>query len=163
MNSNRQYNTKAIYDLCLSLDLVKKEQVPYTIFYTIIREFHKAIAEGIIFKTYSFKPSEIGIFHVLRDERRGKSINWQASKKRKQEIINSGGIPYSKLGAPHGLEWFVYHEGDYFKWNWYKDKGASFIKNLKKYTFKVATGNRRAVAKAVKSNTFASIDYGIRR
>lgn len=161
---NRQYNTRAIYNICIEKGIIQKDEISYRLFYDIIREFHKEISHKIILETYRFKPSEIGIFEVIKDIRRGKSINWHASKKRKQEIIDAGGTPYSKLSAPNGIEWFVYHEGeDYFKWHWFKDTSAKFIKNLKFYTFKVATGNRRAVAPAVKQNPFADLDYGIRR
>lgn len=159
---NRQYNTRAIYNICIEKGILQKNEIPYKLFYDIIREFHKEISNKIVFDTYRFKPSEIGVFEILRLDRKGKSIDWNASKKRKQEIIDAGGTPYSKLNAPNGIEWFVYHEGDYFKWNWFKDTGAKFVKNLKFYVFKAATGNRRAVAKAIKQNPFADLDYGIR-
>ncbi len=161
---NRQYNTRAIYNLCVEQGILDKNEIPYIQFYHIVREFHREVSQKIIFNTYRFKPSEIGFFEILKDQRKGKSIDWNASKKRKQEIIAAGGTPYNKAEAPTGIEWFIYHEGsDYFKWNWFKDTGAKFIKNIKYYVFKAATGNRRAVAKAVKQNPFADLDYGIRR
>lgn len=36
-----------------------------------------------------------------------KYINWVASNLRKQEIIDNGGVPYSKKNAPDGEFWFV--------------------------------------------------------
>lgn len=160
---SRQYNTRAIYNICIENGIIREDEIPYKTFYNVIREFHKEISQKIIFDTYRFNPSEIGVFEILRSERRGKSIDWNASKKRKQEIIDSGEVPYSKLNAPNGIDWFVYHDGDYFKWNWYKNTATTFIKNIRFYMFKAATGNRRAVAQAVKNNPFASINYGIRR
>jgi hypothetical protein len=161
---NRQYNTRAIYDICVKQDIIDKNEISYRDFFNVIREFHKEISSKIIFDTYRFKPSEIGVFEIIKDIRRGKSIDWNASKKRKQQLLDDGLVPFSKAEAPDGIKWFVYHEGsDYFKWNWFKDTGAKFIKNIKYYTFKVTTGNRRTVAPAVKQNPFADLDYGIRR
>jgi hypothetical protein len=162
MNSNKQYNTRSIYNHCVNEGLIDKKLVPYMTFYKVIRQFHKEISDKIIFDTYQFK-TEIGQFEVLRDERKGKSIDWNASKKRKQEIIDSGNVPFNAESNPDGIKWFVYHEGDYFKWNWFKDKGISFTKNIKFYVFKPTSINRRAVAKAVKNNPFAELDYGIHR
>lgn len=161
---SRQYNTRAIYNLCIEQGIIQKDEIPYRLFYDVIKEFHKGISDKIITDAYQFRPSEIGIFEIIKDVRRGKTIDWGASKKRKQEIIDEGGVPFNKVSAPNGVEWFVYHSGeDYFKWNWYKIKESNFIKNLKYYIFRAATGNRRAVGSAVKQNPFADLDYGIHR
>jgi hypothetical protein len=160
--SNRQINTREIYNICVQNGVINKKEIPYKLFYDVIRQFHKQLSDKIIFNTYQFK-TNIGQFEVLRDERRGKSIDWNASKKRKQDIIDSGGTPFNAQTAPHGIKWFIYHEGDYFKWHWFKDTGISFIKNIKYYVFKPTSDNRRAVAKAVKNNPFAELDYGVHR
>lgn len=154
---NQQINTKVIYQLCLSKELFRKEEIPYITFYNVIREFNKQIAEKIITEAYQFN-NGIGIFQVIRDERKGKSIDWAASKKRKEEIVAAGDVPYSKTDAPNGIEWFIYHTGDYFKWQWYKNQ--QFIKNLSNYIFRTTVNNRRAVAKAIKSNDNLSMKYG---
>jgi len=119
----------------------------------------------IIFdKINAFKPSQIGIFDIKKDIRRGQSIDWGASNKRKQEIIDSGLTPFNKTTAPDGIEWFIYHEGgDYYKWRWFKDTGALFISNIKYYTFTATRANLRGLAQCIKQNPFASLDYGIHR
>jgi hypothetical protein len=161
---NRQYNTKAIYTLCVEQGIINKDEFVYKDFYNVIREFHKEIAKKIINDQYKFKPSQIGIFEITKDIRRGQSINWGASNKRKQEIIDSGLVPYNKENSPEGIEWFIYHEGgDYYKWRWFKDTGAKFISNIKYYNFQAARANLRGLAKAIKENPFASLEYGIHR
>lgn len=151
MNPNSQYNTRSIYNLCIEQGLINKETCSYRDFYDVIREFHKGVSNKIIFNEYNFKIN-IGYFKVLRVARKGESINWGASKKRKQELIDSGLTPFNKTTALDGVKWFIYHEGDYYKWSWFKDKAATFIKNCKMYKFTPMTGNRRAVAKAVQLN-----------
>lgn len=158
MKLNTQYNTKAIYQLCLEQGYISKELCSYREFYDIIREFNKGISNKIIYNQYTFKIN-IGYFRVIRVQRRGKSINWGASNKRKQELIEQNLVPYNKETAPHGLEWFIYHEGDYFIWNWFKDKSAKFIKNVVSYKLLPTAGNRKEVAQAVKLNPDAS--YGL--
>jgi|SRR5690606_31073606 len=154
---NQQINSRALYQICLSKELFSKEEIPYNLFYNVVREFNKLIAEKVITEAYQFK-TNIGIFQVVRDERKGKSIDWAASKRRKQEILDSGQIPYSKTESPNGVEWFIYHTGDYFKWQWYKHQ--QFIKNLSNYIFRTTVNNRRAVAKAIKSDENLSVKYG---
>lgn len=153
MTTNQPFNTRAIYLVCLEQGLIKEDTCTYREFYDIVREFNKQISEKIIFSQYVYK-LPIGIFNVIKTERynNSKSINWGASKKRKQELIEQGLIPFNKKDAPDGVEWFIYNEGDYFKWRWFQTKDAKFLKNLIKYHFKATTNNRRAIAKAVKDN-----------
>lgn len=158
--NNRQYKLKDLYKIVISTGKLDKE-ITYEEFSTVIRDFNKEVSSRIINNAYKFNFG-IGTIEVKRSPRRGVSIDWNSSKKLKQEIIDRGDIPFNKKDAPEGIKWFIYFDSkDYFKWNWFKDTSTKFIKNLQFYVFRPMTGNRKGVAKAVKANPFADIDYGI--
>lgn len=158
--NNRQYNLKDIYKIGIAKGYVK-DDITYTEFSNVSRDFNKEVSNRIINNAYRFNFG-IGIIEVKRSKRRGLSIDWHTSKKVRQEIIDRGEIPFSKKDHPEGIKWFVFFEGkDYFKWKWFKIDGLLAIANIKYYIFKPMTGNRKEVGKAVKANPFADMDYGI--
>lgn len=160
MIPNRVFTIKDIYDLLVNEGIIDKKEIKIQEFKKVVKEFHQLISHEIVFKAYKYKFGEIGEFSIVRDKRRGKSINWGASNKRKQEIIDSGQIPFNKETAPDGIKWFIYHEGDYFKWHWYKSN--TFVKNINVTSFRSTRTNRVAVGTAVKNDPFAETTYGIR-
>lgn len=155
------HNLKTIYKICISKNIISKD-ITYKEFFSIINSFHKDISNEIQLG-YKFKPNDrLGTFNVVKDIRRGKTINWGASNKLKDAIIQSGGIPYNKENAPSGEKWHIYYsDKDYFKWKWFKEKATEFIKNSKYYMFRACTKNRRTVGKVVKQNELISDNYAI--
>lgn len=160
MIPNRIFTLRDIYDLLITEGIIDKKEIPFKEFRPVIKEFYKLISNEIIFKAYKFTVGEIGEFKIVRDKRRGKSINWGASNKRKQELIDAGEVPFNKDNAPDGVKWFIYHEGDYFKWQWYKSH--TYVKNINVTAFRATRTNRVAVGAAVKNDPFAETTYGIR-
>ena len=73
--SKIQYNLKDLYLVCLREGFIK-EEIEYKIFSTIIREFNITISKEII-NGYAFHPgNRMGVFNLIKDKRRGKTINW---------------------------------------------------------------------------------------
>lgn len=157
------HNLKSLYELCIRNGYIKKT-IDYKTFSTVAREFHKEISEKVL-RGYEFRPAEnLGVFHIIKDIRRGKTINWGESNKRKAEIIASGRIPYDKEKAPDGIYYLIYFEdNEYFKWKWFKEKPTQFIRNVKFYLFKPCTYNRRTISKVIKADNLIKENYGVYR
>lgn len=155
--SNKQVNTKYIYNLCIEKGYI--QDVDYKTFSLVIREFNKEISDKIL-KGYKFKAVNLGIFEVLRVPRKKATINWNDSKKYKQELIEKGITPYSRDENPDGEKWFIYFTDPwYFKWVWFKTKASKYVGNLFYYTFTASFDNKRGIAKAIKNNNLAELDY----
>jgi len=152
MRNSNQINTKAIFKHAIENKLLP-EDTDYVTFYNVVREFHKEIAIKIM-NGYEFKPGYLlGNFHIVKDLRKGKTINWGASNKRKQELIDQGITPFNKATAPNGVEWFIYYtDNKYYRWRWLKDIRKNFTKRMKYYMFSAAANNRKALGKIVKAN-----------
>lgn len=161
MIPNRLFILKDIYNLLVDEGIIDKKEINFQKeFRPVVKEFYKLISHEIAEKAYKFNLGGLGEFKAVKDKRRGKSINWGDSNKRKQEIIDSGQVPFNKETAPDGIKWFILHEGDYFKWQWYKSN--SYVKNINVSTFKVTRTNRIMLGRAVKNDPYAETTYGIR-
>jgi hypothetical protein len=158
------HNLKTIYKICIDNNFISKD-VTYKQFAEVIRECHIELSYNIL-RGYRFRPTgQLGDFYLVKDIRRGKTINWGASNKRKQEIIDAGETPLvGKAGTEesnNGKEWLMYFEdNDYFKWLWFKDTATKYLKNVKYYVFKPCTRNRRTIAKVIKEDSFITESYG---
>lgn len=160
--SSIQYTLKELYQTAIERNYIGSD-ISYKKFSEVVRDFNIQVSDKIISNHYKFKFG-LGTIQVLRKDRKGKSIDWHTSKKVRQDIIDRGEIPFNKVTAPTGIEWFVYFEGkDIFKWHWYKDKGTEFIKNSKYYLFQAMTANKKRVGKVIKANQFADLDYGLHK
>jgi len=118
------------HDYNYTLDKVNKllrEYISYKLFKSVIEHFNKKVVELMI-NGYKIIPNyKIGSFYVairerlpsVTDGKKTFSINWQASYKRKEEIISEGKTPYDKVNAPTGTKWFVYftEPTPFFTWN----------------------------------------------
>lgn len=150
MNKNpSQLNTCDIFNIAVNKGLIK--DIPYRMFYDVVREFHKEISKKIV-EGYRFRPGHsLGTFYITKDLRKGYSIDWGSSNKRKAELITEGKIPYDKETAPDGEKWFIFYVDNlYFKWKWSQDTATHLTRNLKHYMFDATTGNRKSVGKAIK-------------
>jgi hypothetical protein len=153
------HNLKSIYNICIEQGFIK--DIEYKTFANIVKQFHKDISLEVQLG-YRFQPNgELGTFNIIRDIRRGRTIDWGASNKFKQKILDNGGIPFNKETAPNGEEWFIYFEdNNYYKWKWFKRK-PTFIKNLIYYMFKPSSKNRRTISQVIKDNPLAAERYGV--
>ena len=154
-----QYNLKNIYLVCLTEGFISKK-IDYKTFSTIIREFNIDISKEIL-KGYKFSPgNRLGTFNIIKDIRRGKSINWGESNKYKQWLLDHNRLPFDKELAPDGEAWLVYFtDNTYYKWKWFKEGASKYIKNLNNFVFKPVTANRRNIAKVVKEDNFIPEGY----
>ena len=156
-------------DIYRRLRSKKKINPPREDFLKCTAEFNKRIAQKIL-EGYKFRiPSVGGQLEIKVRERKKKSkrftdINWDESLKYKQELIDKGEVPYNKETAPDGVKWFVYHEGPYCLWNWFRATGDRYKKNIMNYSFKVTrgpNGNARKMWEMFKKNPIAEITYDI--
>lgn len=156
------HNLKSIYKICLENKFIP-EDTTYKQFFETLDEFHKDISYKVN-RGYKYRPNErLGVFNIIKDIRKGKTIDWGKSNKVKQSIIDAGGIPYNKETAPEGEMWHIYYEDNsYFKWVWFKEgKAINFIKNIKYYFFRPCTKNRRSIAQAIKEDELVTEIYGV--
>lgn len=156
-------NAKDIYR---SLRLKGKVDHPREDFLRSTAEFNRRIVEKML-EGYKFTiPKVGGILEAKAKERTKKSnkftdVNWPESKKYKQELIDAGKIPYDKDKAPNGIKWFVYYEGAYCLWNWFRRTGDRYKKNIMYYSFKPTRGNSRKLSQAFRNNPIAEVTYDI--
>jgi len=130
--------------------LLKEELLKQTtakVYKRTIEVFNKAIANEIL-KGYTFQLSHrlanIRIKKHLRTEKSKKRIDWAASNKLKQSIIEQGLIPfkvmeYDSMKRPiadnGGVKWFVYHEAEH-SYTWYWQKELCKVYNSRLYRFR---------------------------
>jgi len=120
-------------DLAIPPDGVFMEAV-YTFNYNMIKE----VLMGARFRL----GHKVGAITVIEKERTTfldgtaitKNINWNQSFINKQKLLDGGKTPYSKIIAPHGEKWFVYHDEPYTYW--YKWTSSIFNKLMIGLVFK---------------------------
>lgn len=153
------HNLKSIYNICVKNELIPKDTT-YKEFFTTLNTYHREISDKIM-KSYIHKPNEqLGSFNVIRDIRRGKTINWGESNKLKDLLIKTGKVPYNKETAPDGEMWHIYYtDNDYFKWKWFKEGATQYLKNAKYYVFRACSRNRRTVGKVIKEDQLIAENY----
>ena len=64
-----------------------------------------------------------------------RKINWKETKLAKQEIIDSGKIPYNKQSNPDGEKYFKYYTDAYYFWLIITNKSTK-IKNIRNFFFR---------------------------
>lgn len=101
----------------------------------IVNTINLHMTDVIIRKGYKFKIPYIGKISVKRRKRGRPMPNWGLSNKKKEEIINSGGMPYHKDTAPDGEKWLIYHEGDHENIINWERANENYIPNILFYTF----------------------------
>lgn len=112
-------------------------------------------------------PTILGVFRVAAFKRKFKlnekgnllgKIDYGASKKLKQEIIDRGGDPYQTyrdeqgiiVGNNAGEEWLVYHTSEfYYAWIW----EPSYVTNFANYRFSPTRHNIRALKASETENS----------
>jgi len=154
------------------LDKLKKEILSYTIYKDVISIFNKSMVDEIL-KGESFNLGfGIGIIKIRKKKRNllKPVIDWNESKKLKQQIINEGGTPYEVTkrdveGKPlennGGEKYFVYRTDEYSCW-WYWYKSHSTLANLELYSFSPTTGENGNVKKLSRyrnDNEYADLNY----
>lgn len=127
----------------------------YKDYISVIHRYNKLIVEAVAKGQKWNLPFNMGSIATTIDSRRfdSKVINWPASNKLKQEIIDSGGTPRER-GSTEGENWIVYYTDEFFcriKWDKKNTKGNS-VKNWKIYKFTPAWGFKRYLSKKLKED-----------
>ena len=148
-----KHNTRSIFNL----NKEKLKGTTYSTFNNVINDFNIELKKEIL-KGYKFKFNGFGELKIVQDVRRGQCIDWAKSKQLKQEIIKQGKIPFSK-DNPNGEKWFIYFEGDYFKWLWNKPNNVKYIGNIKYYVYKTTKDNRLDLGTVVKTSKDVDLLY----
>ena len=133
------------------------------IFHKLCIEFNTAVMDEVIYKGREFDMGfRLSTIEVVRADRdfKNKTINWNASNKLKEKIIEEGGTPYSK-DNPEGEKWFVYYTDDWYcRINW--NKSRCIVKNKTAYRF-IATrgkiGNKTKLKNLLNSDELAHLKY----
>lgn len=131
------------------------------LFREIIYRYNKKMVDALIDGDVVNMGSYLGYLNISKIERGNPNFisqkgnatpNWHASNKRKQEIIDRGGIPKDKE-HPEGENWIVYYTDPYYlRYSWVKNKGACRVKNHPFYSFKIARGVNGPTKKLVQAN-----------
>lgn len=108
----------------------------------------------VIEKDRKYKKSKNGVIHTTRD--------WIASNKKRQEIIDKGGIPYKAIKDENGMiigdnggeKWFIYKTSEStvaFYWNKRagkkNDEFAPLLYNIEVFTYKPLDDNNKKLSK----------------
>ncbi len=136
------------------------DAVDYAVFKEILERLFKKLAKKII-HGYKFTIGHgIGLIEVIKVARTFSTnedgvpkvaIDWGASNKRKEELIDQGRVPYNGKTAPNGVKWLIFHTAlSYCRWKWYK-KSYHMIPNITTYTFKPTYTNKRELARYIKA------------
>lgn len=140
----------------------EKRIVDKTTFRTIIFAFNEGMTDAIIKDAYEFKVG-YGISSILiRGKKRGsEGTLWGESKKKKQEILESGGTPYHPVHAPDGEQWLVVDDSDFgYFWTW--TKRSCNVTNKDLYWFYPTigpNGNERRLIHYIKNNPLVVHKY----
>lgn len=158
-----------------------KGDIPYSVFSKICYDFNKEIVNEMIFKKRKFNLGfNLGKIMVLEKDRTYKksknndtyntNIDWEASNKRKDQILKEGKIPLEMIkennviiGDNGGIPWIVFHDQPTvlsFAFSRRKriidKKSLTKVLNADKYVFKAMRANNRLLAKVKKE---LKLDY----
>lgn len=164
----KKYNLEKIY----SEGKEENWDIPLSLYKSVIRDFWKEISKAIL-KGGSLSFG-IGQFFIAENKRTIKlskegniinNINWGASNKRKQELLNQGKIPFEATrdmfneitGDNGGEPWLIYFTNDsFFSWVWNKNE---YLKNFNHYKFRICKANRIALAKNINEDSSLLYSY----
>ena len=136
---------------------IKKQKIKYNIYKAIITKFNKKLLKYCAETGKQYQNKYLGNLQVLYKECTDRSVNWKESNKKKQEIIDRGGIPYLqkdehdaiKQGREyHGEKWLVkgYDKGLlYWKWHVSPLISDEIKREVYNYKFIPARGNFGAI------------------
>lgn len=154
---------KRLIQYKLQLDKLVLAIPPDAVFNATVYHFNYNMIKEVLMGARFRLGHKVGGITVIEKERTTflvgtevtKNINWCASKINKQRLIDEGKVPYSKLFAPHGEKWFIYHDEPYTYW--YKWTSSIFNKLVIGLVFKplayvtVNKKERAVIEKNVKS------------
>lgn len=145
---NYAHVNKAVEQLKERLKNIQETALSCKKFSFIIKEGNNLIIDKIIKEAYEFTPmSTFGSIVVTKNSSKKERINWGASNKKKQEILDRGGIPYCKEDALNnndykGEQWLINHDSLDFFLHWERTYSArTYNPYLNDYAYKPARGN----------------------
>jgi hypothetical protein len=119
----------------------------FEVYKDILNTFNETISDEIVYKGYTFNlPFNLSDIKITKVDcsKYGKKIDWNATNKKKKEILDKGGILYKvterddkfKIIKDNGGEkYIVYFDKDFdYLWNWVKSKVK--VLNSAYYRFK---------------------------
>lgn len=144
-------------------EMYGKNLITFSKYSKILNEINKGLLDLLVEGKKIRIGKNIGQIKIVSRPRANyNSIDWGASKKLKQQIIDSGEIPKDKEN-PDGKDWLVYFVDDrYLQFEWVKYKhidGLSFRHlGVTNYKFTPVFHARRRLS-AVKNNNLIEMTY----
>jgi hypothetical protein len=137
-----------------------EDPVSYAVFKDILFSFNEGIMDTIIDGGEFNMRNRLSSLCITRQERdpRNPRVDWAASAKVKQEIINEGGKPHD---GTSGENWLVhYTDPFYVRWRW--NKITCVVKNSSAYSFHASRGikgNKEKLTAKLNSHDLAYLTY----
>jgi hypothetical protein len=156
---------KATKDFYLDYAKTSKNPIPYSVYYKLIDDIHKGIADEI-FKGWEYTlPHGLGCIGIKwfnrskfkKDGTLNLPVNWAASNKLKAQIESDGLVPYKENEDGEnngGVKWLIYHEDDkVFSFHWSKGFMVGGIipkiEQLLYFKFKATWHNNRRIPQEI--------------
>ena len=118
----------------------QKQLMSFKLFVKIIEKYNEKVIKALVEDGASIKLwNNLGYLYVLKQKKTDMfsktNIDWPASKKFKQELIDRGDTPKDQE-HPNGKNWFqFYEETDYLRVAWTKRYGVCKVPNNSVYAF----------------------------
>lgn len=140
MSLKSTYNKKDIYEFYSG---TLEGTIDRKTFHNLCKDFNSAVMDEIIVEGKEFNQgynlSSISILRLERDWSK-KQIDWEASKKYRQELLGEGKELYNS-DTDEGEKWFIYHTDKWYCRFYWKKKICS-VPNKSVYRFKPTGGKR---------------------
>ena len=150
------------YTIKDKINTCKRRQVPYKVWFRIIKQFNTSISKAIIEDGYELHMGYgLTLIRIQRRIRNNPEIDNPASFQKRKAIVARGEIPYNEKTHPEGEKWRCYRT-DRYKFEWYWSKKAISVKNAYYYTFFPTTGkigNVKALYEYIEANPNHTIKY----
>ena len=144
-----------------------KTIMTYRTFVSVVELYNHKVKKALVEEGATVKlGNNLGYLYILKKEKKDLfsmgNIDWNASKKFKQELIDRGDIPKDQE-HPEGKNWFQFYEDkEYFRVAWTKKYGTCKVPNNSVYAF-YPTRSKRGIAKhlsaATKNNAYLREKY----
>lgn len=113
---------------------IKDSEINKNIYNFIIREFNLSISELIVKEQYVLKMGyRLGNLECVRKTPKRKPINWDASNKNKQRLLDEGKIPYYKEDEKKAKEKGLKYKG--IKWLIRYNEDNVYVNHYNKYKY----------------------------
>lgn len=143
-----------IHSSTLKVNNLKKRIISFKVYNFILHRFNAKCIDAIIYKNWSMDFYKgAGQIQIRKVENHNKRIDWEKSMKKKQSIIDKGGIPYLKEDAEKienykGEKWIIYRPAIDFFIHWFVPlKYKEYVFIFKDFRFVPSRGSNSFVKK----------------